>query len=85
MPLCCKTKKNTPMMYEVPNKETLKSEILPHLSVAKRGYTSKKVIWWKPFQPLLYKLKASFLWHTIWKSKDYFFMSLMFLCQNGRS
>ena len=41
MPLCRKTKKNTPMMYEVPNKETLKSEILPHLSVAKRGYASK--------------------------------------------
>ena len=41
MPLCCKTKKNTPMMYEVLNKETLKSEILPHLSVAKRGYASK--------------------------------------------
>ena len=29
------------MMYEVLNKETLKSEILPHLSVAKRGYASK--------------------------------------------
>ena len=67
MPLCCKTKKNTPMMYEVPNKDTMKYEVLPHLSVAKRGYTSKKVIWWKPFQPLLDKLKASFLWHTIWK------------------
>ena len=32
------------MMYEMPNKETLKSEIPPHLSVAKRGYASKKVI-----------------------------------------
>ncbi len=55
------------MMYEVPNKDAMKYEVLPHLSVAKRGYTSKKVIWWKPFQPLLYKLKASFLWYTIWK------------------
>ena len=42
MPLCRKTKKNTPMMYEVPNKETLKSEILPHLSGAKRGYVLKR-------------------------------------------
>ena len=29
------------MMYEVLNKETLKYEVLPHLSVAKRGYASK--------------------------------------------
>ena len=25
-------------MYEVPHKDTMKYEILPHLSVAKRGY-----------------------------------------------
>ena len=29
-------------MYEVLDKDTIKSEILPHLSVAKRGYVSKK-------------------------------------------
>ncbi len=28
-------------MYEVLDKDTIKSEILPHLSVAKRGYVSK--------------------------------------------
>ena len=28
-------------MYEVLNKDTMKSEILPYLSVAKRGYVSK--------------------------------------------
>ena len=28
-------------MYEVLDKDTMKSEILPHLSVAKRGYVSK--------------------------------------------
>ncbi len=28
-------------MYEVLDKDTIKSEILPHLSGAKRGYVSK--------------------------------------------
>ena len=28
-------------MYEVLNKDTMKNEILPHLSVEKRGYVSK--------------------------------------------
>ena len=28
-------------MYEVLHKDSMKSEILPHLSVAKRGYASK--------------------------------------------
>ena len=41
MSLCCKAKINTPLMYEVPHKDTMKNEILPHLSVAKRGYGSK--------------------------------------------
>ena len=41
MSLCCKTKINTPTMYDVPNKDTKKYEILPHLSVAKRGQMSK--------------------------------------------
>ena len=30
-------------MYEVPDKDTIKSKILGHLSVSKRGYASKKV------------------------------------------
>ena len=29
-------------MYEVLNKDTMKYEILPHLSVERRGYVSKK-------------------------------------------
>ena len=41
MSLCCKAKINTPLMYEVPHKDTMKYEILPHLSVAKRGYISE--------------------------------------------
>ena len=36
-----KKKVNTPLMYEVLNKDTMKYEILPHLSVEKRGYVSK--------------------------------------------
>ena len=36
-----KKKVNTPLMYEVLNKNTMKYEILPHLSVEKRGYVSK--------------------------------------------
>ena len=41
MSLCCKTRVNTPTMYDVPNKDTKKYEIMPHLSVAKRGQASK--------------------------------------------
>ena len=29
-------------MYEVPHKDTMKSQFLPQLSVAKRGYGSKR-------------------------------------------
>ena len=36
-----KTKINTPLVYEMPEKGTMKSEILHHLSVAKRGYDLK--------------------------------------------
>ena len=36
-----KTKINTPLMYEVLDKDTIKSAILPFLSVAKHGYVTK--------------------------------------------
>ena len=39
--MCCKTKTNAPLMYGVLNKDTMKYEILLHLSMAKRGYVSK--------------------------------------------
>ena len=52
-----KTKINTPLMYEVPDKDTIKSEILPHLSVAKRGYVSQSDLV-EVIQCLLYKLKT---------------------------
>ena len=41
MSLCCKTKINTPTLYDVPNKDTMKYEIMPQLSLAKRGQVSK--------------------------------------------
>ena len=43
----------------------IRTEILPHLSVAKRGYASKKVTWRKLFQCFLCLLKASFQWHIM--------------------
>ena len=42
MSLCCKTKINTPTIYNVPNKDAMKYEIMPHLSLAKRGQMSKR-------------------------------------------
>ncbi|OFQ07914.1 hypothetical protein HMPREF2955_03845 [Prevotella sp. HMSC073D09] len=84
MALCCNTKISSPPLYEVPHKGTMKSEIPPHSSVAKHGCASKKGDLAEIFQYILYKLKASFLWHIMRKSKAHFFVVLMFLCQNGR-
>ncbi len=44
-------------MYEVLDKDTIKSEILPHLYVAKRSYVSKSDLS-EVIQCLLYKLKT---------------------------
>ena len=49
-----KKKVNTPLMYEVLNKDTMKYEILPHLSVEKRGYVSKGNLT-EVLQSILYK------------------------------
>ena len=38
MSLYCKTKIITPLMHKVLGGDMMKSEMLPHLSVAKRGY-----------------------------------------------
>ena len=51
-------------MYEVLDKDTIKSEILPHLSVAKRGYVSKSDLA-EVIQCLLYKLKTGCKRHMI--------------------
>ena len=37
--MCCNNQINTTLMSEVLHKDTIKPEILPHLSVAKSGYT----------------------------------------------
>ena len=46
--MCSKTKTNTLPMCEVLDKDTIKSEFLPHWSVSKRGCVSKTT-WRKPF------------------------------------
>ena len=49
-------------MHEVLDKDTIKSEILPHLSVAKRGYVSQSDLV-EVIQYILYKLKTGCQWH----------------------
>ena len=51
-------------MYKVLDKDTIKSEILPHLSVAKRGYVSKSDLV-EVIQCTLYKLKTGCQWHML--------------------
>ena len=58
MSLYCKTKINTPTMHEVPNCEVrLSLKIMPHLSVAKRGYVSESDLA-EVIPYVLYKLRA---------------------------
>ncbi len=51
-------------MYEVPDKDTIKSEILRHLYVAKRGYTSKSDLA-EVIQCIFYKLRTGCQWQII--------------------
>ena len=53
-------------MYEVLDKDTIKTVILPHLSVAKRGYVTKSDLL-EVIQCILYKLKAGCLWDIMRK------------------
>ena len=41
MSLCYETKIDTPIIYEVMDRDTIKSEILLHVPVVKRGCTLK--------------------------------------------
>ena len=59
-----KAKINTPRMYEVLDKQTIKSEILRHLYVAKRGYASKRLLA-EVIQCIFYKLKTGCQWQVI--------------------
>ena len=51
-------------MYEVLDKDTIKSEILPNLSVAKRGYVTKSDLV-EVIQCILYKLRMGCQWHML--------------------
>ena len=51
-------------MYEVLDKDTIKFEILPHLSMAKRGYVTKSDLS-EVIQCILYKLKMGCQWHML--------------------
>ena len=53
-------------MYEVQDKDTIKFEILPHLSVAKRGYVTKSDLL-EVIQCILYMLKTGCQWHIMRK------------------
>ena len=57
MSLCRKTKINAPLTYEVLNKDVMKSEIMHHLSAAKRGCLSKNELA-GAIQCILYKPKT---------------------------
>ena len=57
MSLYCKTKIITPLMHNVLDGGMMKSEMLPHLSVAKRGYVSESDLA-EVIPHVLYKLSA---------------------------
>ena len=88
MSLAVKPRQTLLLMYAVLDKDTMKSEILLHLPVAKRGYASKSNLL-KAFQCILYKLKKSLQWHIMRKkSRLLFYVSYVlmsewaYLCQN---
>ena len=51
-------------MYKVLDKDTIISEILPHLSIAKRGFVCKADIE-EVINCVLYKLKTGIQWHLL--------------------
>ena len=52
-------------MYKVLDKDTIKSEILLHLPVAKTWICLEKVTWQENFQYMLCKVKAAFQCHIM--------------------
>ena len=57
-------KKTIPFMYQVLDKSTINLEIIPHLSVAKRGFKTKSCLT-KVVNCILYKLKTGCQWHLL--------------------
>ncbi len=51
-------------MIELIDKDTIRMEILPYLTTAKRGYTCKGDLC-EVIQCILYKLKTGCQWHMI--------------------
>lgn len=51
-------------MYQVLSKDTISMEILPHLSVAKRGYPTKSELV-EIVNAILYKLKTGVQWEYL--------------------
>lgn len=51
-------------MYQVLNKDIIESEILPHLSTAKRGFKTKSCLI-EVINSILYKLKTGIQWHML--------------------
>ena len=70
-------------MYEVLDKDTIKFENLPHSSVTKRGYVTKKIAAEGHSVHSLQVESGQSVAHNEEKVKEYFFMFLMFLCQHG--
>jgi transposase len=51
-------------MYQVLDKDTIKTEIMPHLATAKRGYKTKSDMV-EIINSILYKLKTGCQWHLL--------------------
>ena len=64
MSLCSKTKTNTLPICDVLDKDTIKSEFLPHWSVSKHGCVSKNNLA-EVIQCFLYKLKTGCQWQIV--------------------
>ncbi|HEY5534255.1 MAG TPA: transposase [Ignavibacteria bacterium] len=52
------------MVYQVLDKDTIRNEILPHLSVAKRGFQTRSCLI-ELVNSILYKLKTGCQWHML--------------------
>ena len=69
-------------MYKVLDKDTIKNEILPHLSVAKRGYICQSSLS-EVIQCILYKLKTGCQWYMLPVSSFFITKPYMGIFANG--
>jgi transposase len=51
-------------MYKVLGKDIIENEILPHLSIAKRGFKTKSCLT-EIINCILYKLRTGIQWHML--------------------